>query len=65
MTVNKRTLRALVVLELIGLMRKKKKKWTRKTTNWIKTEKNSDIMETLCKNGRHRWVLGGDENRTC
>ena len=30
MTVNKRTLRALVVLELIGLMRKKKKKWTRK-----------------------------------
>ena len=30
MTVNKRTLRALVVVELIGLMRKKKKKWTRK-----------------------------------
>lgn len=30
MTGNKTTLRALVVLELIGLMRKKKKKWTGK-----------------------------------
>ena len=61
MVVNKSMLRALIVLELIDSDDEKEDEIGRgRARNWIKNEKNSDITETLCKNGRHRWVLGDD-----
>ena len=56
MAVNKRTLRALVVLELIDTDEEKEEESNgrRKTGNWIKKGKNLDFMQTLCKNYNYK-----------
>ena len=60
MAVNKCTLRALVVLELIGSDEEKKKKVMDEKRQGIgsKKEKNWAIVQTLCKNYEWRSQMG-------